>query len=110
MDRSDLYRWCSVPADDLVGHADLRVPFRQADDSKSMSYLMARELADLIVSAEGTFRAIIPCGPSGWYRPFAELVNSERVSLAHVEVFHMDECLDWEGRELPVRTPTRSAA
>ena len=25
---------------------------------------------------DGPFRAIIPCGPSGWYAPFTELVNA----------------------------------
>jgi glucosamine-6-phosphate deaminase len=32
-------------------------------------------------------------------------VNRERVSLRRLEVFHMDECLDWQGRELPRRHP-----
>jgi glucosamine-6-phosphate deaminase len=32
-------------------------------------------------------------------------VNRERVSLSRLTVFHMDECLDWQGRELPLRHP-----
>ena len=57
-------------------------------------------------AAEGrTLRVIVPCGPSGWYAPFTELVNARRVSLAHVEVFHMDECLDWQGQPLPRAPP-----
>jgi len=40
-----------------------------------------------------------------WYRPFTALVNTERVSLRQFEVFHMDECLDWQGRELPREHP-----
>ncbi|MCJ7750148.1 MAG: hypothetical protein MUQ65_03490, partial [Armatimonadetes bacterium] len=50
-------------------------------------------------------RAIIPCGPSCWYKPFTDLVNAERVSLRGLVVFHMDECLDWQGRELPRKHP-----
>ena len=46
-------------------------------------------------------RAIIPCGPSCWYKPFTALVNKKRVSLKNFVVFHMDECLNWQGRELP---------
>ena len=69
---------------------------------------MARELVDLIESknceGNGT-RAIIPCGPACWYAPFTELVNRERVSLRQLTVFHMDECLDWQGRELSRQHP-----
>ncbi len=50
-------------------------------------------------------RAIIPCGPGCWYEPFVALVNAERISLRQLVVFHMDECLDWQGRELPRRHP-----
>jgi glucosamine-6-phosphate deaminase len=104
IDPKQLYQWCKVPCQELEGHPDLKVPFRLVEDSAGMGRLMARELVEEIRTAaargEG-FRAIIPCGPSCWYRPFAELVNRERVSLKGFTVFHMDECLDWQGRELP---------
>jgi glucosamine-6-phosphate deaminase len=103
-----LYQWCRVPCQELEGHPDLKVPFRLVKDSESMGQLMARELVDEIQAAasrgEG-FRGIIPCGPSCWYQPFTELVNRERVSLRRFEVFHMDECLDWQGRERPRSHP-----
>jgi len=103
-----LYQWCRVPCQELEGHPDLKVPFRLVKDSESMGQLMARELVDEIQTAasrgEG-FRGIIPCGPSCWYQPFTGLVNRERVSLRRFEVFHMDECLDWQGRELPRSHP-----
>jgi glucosamine-6-phosphate deaminase len=73
-----------------------------------MGQIMARELVDEIQAhnARGeVIRAIIPCGPSCWYRPFTDLVNRERVSLRDLVVFHMDECLDWQARELPRRHP-----
>jgi glucosamine-6-phosphate deaminase len=100
--------WCSIPASDLESHPDCKVPFRIASDSKAMGALMARELVDLIVGNNAQnlpTRAIIPCGPACWYQPFAELVNQERVSLRQLTVFHMDECLDWQGRELPHAHP-----
>lgn len=93
-----------MPADQLTSHPKLRIPFRMVGDSSAMGHLMARELVDLIIQANAekrAFRAIIPCGPACWYQPFAELVNAESVSLRDFVVFHMDECLDWQGRELP---------
>ena len=106
--RKQLYQWCRVPYQELEGHPDLKVPFRLVQDSESMGHLMARELADEIKAASDRgeeFRAIVPCGPSCWYRPFTDLVNRERVSLKRFIVFHMDECLDWQGRELPRSHP-----
>jgi glucosamine-6-phosphate deaminase len=97
-----------VPVSELVAHPDLRVPFRLCADSGEMGRLMAEELVAEIERAgtDGrTLRAIIPCGPSSWYAPFTELVNERRVSLRHVEVFHMDECLDWQGKDLPRTHP-----
>ena len=73
-----------------------------------MGQMMARELVNEIeannVQGKET-RAIIPCGPSCWYKPFTDLVNTERVHLLHFVVFHMDECLDWQGRELSRNHP-----
>lgn len=107
-DNKDLYEWCSVPADELQDHPGLKMPVRLARDSQDMGQIMARELVDVIVAnnEDGKVtRAIIPCGPSCWYEPFTRLVNSERVSLKSLVVFHMDECLDWQGRELPRSHP-----
>lgn len=108
MNNNDLYDWCNVLVDDLVNHPDRRVPLRICEGRTDMAYLMARELADEVKDASSTgrnFRVIIPCGPRGWYEPFAHIINSENISLHHVEVFHMDECLDWQGRLLPQTHP-----
>jgi len=73
-----------------------------------MGALMAR---DLIAVIDGNnelgkpTRAIIPCGPKCWYAPFTEMVNAKSVSLRNLTVFHMDECLDWQGRPLPRNHP-----
>jgi len=104
----ELYEWCRVPYQELEGHPDLKIPFRLIKDSEGMGRLMARELVDEMQAAASRgewFRAIIPCGPSCWYQPFTDLVNRERVSLRRFAVFHMDECLDWQGRELPRSHP-----
>ncbi len=108
VDRRQLYEWCRIPAEELPGHPRLRLPFRLVADSREMGGLMARELADLVEgnNRDGRpTRAIVPCGPSGWYAPWTELVNARGLSLRRLTVFHMDECLDWQGRPLPRRHP-----
>ena len=106
--KSDLYRWCRVPARDLSSHPQLKVQFRIVRDSTEMGQLMAGELASLIESKNEmglSTRAIIPCGPKCWYEPFTKVVNARRISLRNLSVFHMDECLDWQGQPLPVHHP-----
>lgn len=104
----DLLKWCAIPAGDLVDHPQRRIPLRIVANSTEMGRVMAEELVSLIIDAQAdgqSLRAIIPCGPMAWLAPFAEIVNGRNVSLANLEVFHMDECLDWQGRELPVMHP-----
>jgi glucosamine-6-phosphate deaminase len=104
----DLYKWCSVPVNELVGHKDLKIPFHMSADSAEMGETMARELIYEIMAANKdgrAVRAIIPCGPKCWYEPFTSIVNTEKVSLKNFFVFHMDECLDWEGKLLAKNDP-----
>ena len=73
-----------------------------------MGRMMARELVDEVKKNNDLgklTRAIIPCGPACWYEPLAEIVNAERVSFRQLQVFHMDECLDWQGNILPAGHP-----
>jgi hypothetical protein len=100
----DLVEWCRVPAEELEQHPQRRVPLRIVRDGPEMGRLMARELVDLIDErnrAGQDTRVIVPCGPSSWYAPWTEDVNRRGVSLARLHVFHMDECLDWQGQPLP---------
>ena len=106
MDKKQLYKWCSIPVEQLESHPGRKVPFRLVQTSAQMGELMAREFIDDIKSAAGkTWRAIVPCGPRCWYEPFTRIINEENVSLKNVIVFHMDECLDWEGRLLAEKDP-----
>ena len=103
-----LYPWCKIPYDKLENNPAGKVPFRLVKDSQEMGFLMARELADEIkanTAKSKTTRAIIPCGPTCWYKPFTNLISKEHISLKNLVVFHMDECLDWQGRELPKKHP-----
>lgn len=104
----ELYEWCRIPYEQLEKHPEKKVSFRIVNNSEEMGLLMAHELADEIKSnnlKNRPTRAIIPCGPACWYKPFTELINRENISLKNLVVFHMDECLDWQGRELPLRHP-----
>lgn len=104
----DLYKWCKIPLESLVNHPEARVPFRLVSDSDEMGRMMAREFADDIKKANAEhrqFRAIVPCGPKSWYAPFARIVNEEKIRLHNLVVFHMDECLNWEGKLLAKNDP-----
>ncbi|WP_212709821.1 hypothetical protein [Rhodococcus sp. 14-2483-1-1] len=106
--KSSLLEWCSVPASELENHPDRRVPFRMVEDSNAMGRIMAQEFVDSVVAAQQggrSYRVILPCGPTAWMAPFAQMVNSGRVNLHNLEVFHMDECLDWQGQEVPSNHP-----
>ncbi|MGQ9616793.1 MAG: hypothetical protein ACUVWJ_10400 [Spirochaetota bacterium] len=106
--KRELYEWCRIPYDQLETHPDRKVPFRLVKDSEEMGRIMAVELVELIKEnnlAGRQTRAIIPCGPGCWYKPFTDMVNREKVSLKNLVVFHMDECLDWEGKLLPKNHP-----
>jgi len=108
VDPRKLYEWCRIPAEKLAQHPDLRVRFRTVCDSAVMGQLMARDFMEVIQAnnrADLHTRAIVPCGPNCWYAPFTELVNAEKVSLRNLTVFHMDECLDWQGHPLPKNHP-----
>jgi glucosamine-6-phosphate deaminase len=104
IDLRNLYDWCRVPYQSLENHPDRKIPFRLCPDSNAMGELMAAELADAIAS-QPDCRLIIPCGPACWYKPFSRQINQRGISMARVTVFHMDECLDWQGQELPRQHP-----
>ena len=104
----ELLEWCRVPVAELASHPRLRLPLRLVKDSAELGELMAGELVDLVAAnnaAGRPTRVIVPCGPACWYAPWTRLVNERGVSLAELEVFHMDECLDWQGRPLPQGHP-----
>ncbi len=104
----NLYRWCSIPFDELEDHPDKKVPFRLVKDSGTMGEMMARDFINEIAGNNKNnrvTRAIVPCGPKSWYAPFTRMVNEEEINLGKLYVFHMDECLDWQGRLLPKDHP-----
>lgn len=108
IDKKDLYQWCKIPVEKLQDHTGLKIPFRLVADSKEMGEVMARDFAEEIKDAnskKAAIRAIVPCGPKCWYAPFSRMVNQEKISLKNLTVFHMDECLNWQGNLLPKNDP-----
>ncbi|WP_318348403.1 sugar phosphate isomerase family [Aquipluma nitroreducens] len=108
MNKKKLYHWCSIPVNELENHPKLKTPFRMVKDSSEMGEVMARDFVEEIKQANHdgrSIRAIVPCGPKCWYAPFARMVNHEKVSLKSLTVFHMDECLDWQGELLARNDP-----
>lgn len=106
--QKELYEWCSVPQSELENHPDLRLSLRIVEDSKKMGEMMARDFIEEIKKKndnDESIRAIVPCGPKSWYGPFTRIINKENISLKNLYVFHMDECLDWQGRLLPKAHP-----
>lgn len=108
MDLNNLYQWCSIPREELVGHPKAKVPLRIVKDAEALGNIMAADLFEEIKKAEEEgriFRLIVPCGPKEWYGPFARMVNENNLSLKRVICYHMDENLDWEGKLLPENDP-----
>jgi len=106
--RKDLIEWCRIPADRLADHPGRKLPLTIVPDPAAMGVAMAETLLAEIVAnnaARRPTRAILPCGPMVWYAPWRRLVNERQVSLTSLTVFHMDECLDWQGRPLPPNHP-----
>lgn len=109
LSKKQIYEWCTIPKQELLSHPGRKVPLRIVKDAAALGEVMARDFADEIKKAneEGRrFNAIVPCGPKEWYEPFARIVNTERISLREMVVFHMDENLDWEGKLLPEDDPS----
>ena len=107
LDKREVLRICRIKVADFAKHHP-RVRYRIVKDSAEMGEVMSRELIDVVQenNREGRpTRAIVPCGPMAWYEPFGRAVNREKVSLRQLTVFHMDECLDWQGRLLPRNHP-----
>ena len=82
IDKKELYKWCSVTPEELKQRTDLKVKLRVVKDSAEMGEVMARDLVEEIKLANREnreCRAIIPCGPKSWYKPFARMINEEEV-------------------------------
>lgn len=96
----------TMPIDELA--AVSRYPLRVLPDTADLYEWLARTMADEIKerNARGEpTRWILPVGPKAQYPRLAEITNAENISWKNVYAFHMDEYLDWQGREIPKDHP-----
>ena len=104
MNREEMCRWCRIPAEQLVNHPESKIQLKVYDDKNEVSVVTGNMMAEEVIEnnkAGKPTKWILPAGPMGQYRYFADRVNTERISLKNVYVFHMDDFLDWQGRPFP---------
>jgi glucosamine-6-phosphate deaminase len=107
-DRVACERVRAIPRERLTDHANPEFRISIVDDRRSFYERFAGDLVDRIRTArdEGRpFVAILPVGPMPQYEIAARLINDERLSLAHVHTFNMDEYADEEGVTAPASWP-----
>jgi len=105
IDPEALAAWCRVPTEALEGHPQAKVRIKVLAAPEDVHRWAARDMADEVKANNAAGRPtrwILPCGPTRQYPLFAEIVHAEQISLRNVHVFHMDDCLDWQGRPLPL--------
>jgi glucosamine-6-phosphate deaminase len=105
INKTDLKKWLSIPRDQLENHPDRKMNINICNDSTEADKLVAKFMAEEIATnnkSDLPTRWIIMAGPESPFPYFAELINSGKISMKNVHVFHMDDFLDWQGRHLQV--------
>ena len=95
MDLEKMIKWCSIPAEKLENHPESKIKVKimeKAEVSMRVGNMMAEEVIKNNAEGKPT-KWVLPCGPMGQYKYFAQRVNKERISLKNVWVFHMDDFL-----------------
>jgi len=98
-------RFYNMTKEELLNNG--RIKFTVVPDKESLDRRIAREVADHIKAKnEQKERSylILPVGPLG-YSHLADICNSERISLADLSMFMMDEYLDEKDRIVPQDHP-----
>ncbi|RKS78770.1 glucosamine-6-phosphate deaminase [Actinomadura pelletieri DSM 43383] len=91
----------TMPVDKLVKESRHKV--RVLPDLDGLYSWLARLMADEIKAnneAGRPTRWILPVGPKNQYPLLARICNEERIGWRDVQAFHMDEFLDWQGRQV----------
>jgi glucosamine-6-phosphate deaminase len=107
-DREACERARRITRDELPQHANPDFRIRIVEEPDAFYREFAQDLVGRIRTArdEGrTFVAILPVGPMPQYEIAARVINEERLSLAHVHTFNMDEYASEDGVTAPVSWP-----
>ena len=107
-DRAECERVRAITRADLTDHANPDFRIRVVDRAEEFYRDFAKDIVTRIRQArdEGRqFVGIFPVGPMPQYRLAAEAINDQRLSLAHVHTFNMDEYANDEGDTAPLSWP-----
>lgn len=102
--REEMLKWCSIPREQLLNHPDSKVDLRMFDTRRDTMEMAGNMMADEVKknNAEGKItKWILGSGPEDQFQTFINRVNSERISLKNLYIFHMDFGLDWNSRMYP---------
>ena len=107
-DRAACERARAISRARLTEHANPDFRIAVVDDAGEFYRRFAEDLVGRIRAARDDgrqFVAILPVGPMPQYEIAAGLINDERLSLAHVHTFNMDEYADEHGVTAPPSWP-----
>jgi glucosamine-6-phosphate deaminase len=107
-DEAECERVRRIPRTELSRHDNPDFRIRIVDEPAEFYGSFAHDLVGRIRAAgdEGrSFVAILPVGPMPQYALAARMINAERLSLAHVHTFNMDEYANEDGSTAPVGWP-----
>jgi glucosamine-6-phosphate deaminase len=98
----------AITRERLTEHPNRDFRISVVDDRRGFYERFARDLVDRIRAARDgrrQFVAILPVGPMPQYDIAVRLINDERLSLAHVHTFNMDEYANEDGVTAPASWP-----
>jgi glucosamine-6-phosphate deaminase len=107
-DREACERVRRIKRSELTRHPSPDFQIRIVDEPAAFYLAFAQDIVDRIRAARDESRqfvAILPVGPMPQYAHAARLINEERLSLAHVHTFNMDEYANEDGVTPPVWWP-----
>ena len=83
--------------------ANTNIRLQIVNDTDAVAQHFARAMADAVVQNNDTgrpTRLIMPVGPTGQYRVFAEICRRENIDLSKLHIFFMDEYVGDDGANL----------
>jgi glucosamine-6-phosphate deaminase len=107
-DRETCERVRRIPRSELTRHPNPDFRIRIIDDPADFYRAFAEDLVGRIRTARDEGRRlvlILPVGPMPQYELAARMINEERLSLAHVHTFNMDEYANEHGATAPPSWP-----
>jgi glucosamine-6-phosphate deaminase len=107
-DREACERVRRITRAELTKHPNPEFRIAIVDEAAAFYRAFADDLVGRIREARDqgrTFVAILPAGPMPQYELAARAINDERLSLAHVHTFNMDEYANEDGITAPVSWP-----